>query len=402
MSVNQYNSAYLDEDEYDNRLEETESMSTAFETEVTVGGTEFRPTEIEINLRARGAQSTANVKGVPVNGPIPALGDEVEIKVGGPGTTSDGEMKTIFEGMVHNADLVTDKIDGVAFKAWQSTYQYLASTPIDETFEDATPASIIATICDQANVQYDVRLPNPTCLPTMDISDLSGKTYALDVIQDVIEKTGNGMYYISEEDKLVARDTTNFEPPVNKLELITDLSGGADLPPFNSVRVIGSSPSPTEGSGSLHLLSQNKPVGTAGEGEPVYTVRDSSIHTTEEANAVARTTLENIKYMQAQNEITVVGWADILPMTFVYMPPSRNAQNAEKTWIVNQVQHKLNSSDGYITTMKMGMPIEAKPPSTYEEFRQQGEEKNPAESGDSDGFLETVVDEATDLPIIFF
>ena len=398
MSTNQYSSENLDEDDYDNRLESMESMTTAFETEVTVGDTEFRPTEITVNLRARGAQSKASVSGVPVNGPIPALGNEVKIKVGGPGTTSDGEMTTIFKGIVNNADLVVDQVDAVSFEAHHTTFQHLAATPIDETFDNATPTSIISSVCDTAGVRYNISLPSSQCM-MMDINDQTGNVYALDIVQKVIERTGNGMYYFSADDKLICRDTTNFEPRVNKLELMTDMSGGADLPPFNSVRVIGSSPSPREGSSARHLLTRSPPIGTAGDGKPVFTIRDSSIHTTEEANAVARTTLENIKYMQAQNEITVVGWADILPMSFAYMPPHRNAQRAEKTWIVNQVQHKLNSSDGYVTTMKMGMPIEAKPPRSYEEFREEGEEKTSSDDG---GWIENAIDEATDLPLIFF
>lgn len=178
------------------------------------------------------------------------------------------------------------------------------------------------------------------------------------------------------------------QPTKHELSLITDTSAGITTPPYQSVRVIGSGVATTDGYGSSHLLQnpgeqivkearigrpqrsgeQSEKVIVLGETiEPVFEYVNAEISTEQQAQNTALKICDELIKQQAQGEITVVGFPEVVPFDGLVMPQAHNPDGTNyhpnqpmggQVYGVYKVQHRLNNSDGFVTKITVAGPTE--------------------------------------------
>lgn len=197
------------------------------------------------------------------------------------------------------------------------------------------------------------------------------------------------------------------EPVAHELEYITDASDGITTPPYQSVRVISSGISTTEGRNRSHMEPEEKSIIEAtwvsdvegfeseedgGDGEdelpeelqqdenegsgggyipvfledlkrdtlpePVFTYRNNELSTVEQAKSAAEDVVKDLAKQQEQGKITVVGFPEVTPLDAIVMPQAQdedlpnyqeNMPMGGNRYAVYKVVHRLNDSDGFKT-----------------------------------------------------
>jgi len=87
--------------------------------------------------------------------------------------------------------------------------------------------------------------------------------------------------------------------------------------------------------------------------EPTFTYRNMEINTQREANNVKEDILEQLRKQQGTGDITLIGFPEIRPGDGVQMPNTERQPMGGERYGVEQVTHRLNSSDGFITKVKV-------------------------------------------------
>jgi len=171
------------------------------------------------------------------------------------------------------------------------------------------------------------------------------------------------------------------------LRLITDTSAGITTPPYQSVKVIGSSQqsdaeSPETANSStviqddenkivkavnigLPQANQPKPVVSTTKGEdqqeelldPTFTHLNTALTTDSQIENTARSIAKDLIEQQAEGTVTVTGLPEIDPFDGIRMPNTDNQPMGGRAYGVYGIRHKINSSDGFITEIETSGPI---------------------------------------------
>lgn len=156
----------------------------------------------------------------------------------------------------------------------------------------------------------------------------------------------SGSYWVDE------RNIVHIGPsPSSLIELTRLLANDASQAPkpYQSVKVIGTSPADKAGLEDSHLLPDERVTATAGSGEPQYTYRSEQIWTPYQAETVAQKVYREIRRKQRGGTIEIVGRADVRPLDIVQLP-------SETAYMVDKLTHRL-STDGFVTSITCSAPI---------------------------------------------
>ena len=167
-----------------------------------------------------------------------------------------------------------------------------------------------------------------------------------------------------------------------ELRYITDTSAGITTPPYQSVKVIGSGVASDEGFPKSDLRPEERvtieaAIGQSPNGEfypvtnkssePQFIYRNNELSTQQQAETTAIKLIEDLIEQQKEGEITVVGFPQVSPIDALIMPhnnPDSDAPNYQEgmpmggeRYGVYSVTHRLNGTDGFITKLEVGGPM---------------------------------------------
>lgn len=164
--------------------------------------------------------------------------------------------------------------------------------------------------------------------------------------------------------------TFHFGPPLPdtdisaySLKYIKEASDGKVSPPYQSVQVIGDGVASEEGWSRGALLNEQR-INANGKVDidtdaaelldPVFTYRNMEINTQGEADNIREDILEELRSQQAEGEVTVVGFPELRPLDRIDMPNTDRQPMGGESYGVKEITHRLNTSDGFITKIKVG------------------------------------------------
>ena len=167
-----------------------------------------------------------------------------------------------------------------------------------------------------------------------------------------------------------------------ELRYITDTSAGISTPPYQSVKVIGSGVVSENGVSKADLRPETRttveaaigetPSGDAEpvlneSGDPQFTYRNNELSTQNQVERTALQLIEDLIEQQKEGKITVVGFPQVEPIDALIMPhnnPDSDAPNYQEgmpmggeRYGVYNVTHRLNGTDGFITKLEVGGPM---------------------------------------------
>jgi len=202
----------------------------------------------------------------------------------------------------------------------------------------------------------------------------------------------------------------------HELTLITKTSDGLTTPPYQSVRVIGSSISSQEGWSGVHLRDEERDklveewVSVKGDKgsfnvvplseterdslpEPVFTYKNAEVSTQEQAATTAKKIAKDLAKQQAKGKITVVGFPEINILDAVVMPQAEKPNGVNynprqpmggNAYSVYKVIHKINGSNGFKTEIHTAGLVGAPKIALEEDEKdEEGEEDTGNEETDS-------------------
>jgi hypothetical protein len=265
-----------------------------------------------------------------------AAGDELVVSL-----TDD----TVFTGTIRKTeDAVGDRSRLVAFDALHD----LKRTTVSETFDTEAAASALQTVADAASVDIDIRGSASEPITT------TFKSTKADAAIEKLTKLAGVVWYVSVDNTLVVADASNVGES-KQLDRITDASAGKRSPAYQSVEVIGNTPTSRKGRQSRQLVSSQPVTATAGSGEPVYEYEDDDIASKQQAQNVADALLQRLRKQQRGGFVEVLARSDIRPFDTVVMPESRGGSE----YLVEAVKHTVDAKNGYATRLQLGGVIDA-------------------------------------------
>lgn len=260
-----------------------------------------------------------------------APGDELAISLTG---------NTVFTGTIKKPKgSVGDRTRLVAFDGLHR----LKRTTISETFDTEAASAVFETIANTASV--DIGLETGASTPI----SASFKDRDADAVIEKIAKLADVVWYIDVDNTLVI-DNAGSVGEQRELAQITDVSAGKKSPAYQSVRVIGNSPTSRKGRESRQLVSSQPVVATAGSGEPVYEYEDDDIASQQQAQNIANAILRRLRKQQRGGFVEVVGRSDIRPFDTVQFPEAQGGSS----YLAAGVTHTLSAKDGWTTRIKLG------------------------------------------------
>ena len=263
-------------------------------------------------------------------------GDELAINL-----TDD----TVFTGTIRKTeDAIGDRTRLVAFDALHD----LKRATISETFDTEAAASALRTVADTAGINIDIRGDASEPI-TATFKSANG-----DAAVEKLTKLAGKVWYVSVENTLIVTDASSVGES-KQLDRIIDASAGKRSPAYQSVKVIGNTPTSRKGRQSRQLVSSQPVSATAGSGDPVYEYEDDDIASSQQAQNVADALLQRLRKQQRGGFVEVLARSDIRPFDTVVMPPSRGGAE----YLVEAVKHTVDAKNGYLTRLQLGGVITA-------------------------------------------
>lgn len=353
---------------------------------------------------------------------VPVEGAEAVIRLGprtsfvsGEGRSafdSGGELWTVFSGYVSNTFEMEEglyEIDIVDFTIDLKKYEFYYNTD-SETYI----STIVGELVTRVNASLDSTI-EPELETVIDLeqsvgSQLEGAYFALEQtgedtnidipisvsytgksaaeVLDELAKMANANWWIDAFNRLHFGQT---ETKIHKLDWVTETSAGKKTPPYRSVRVIGDGVSSEQGWDAKNLISKDGTVSErqvedtvqdyggynqplleeigiseqqlAAESQelktPVFTYKNKSIKTLEQAQNIANKLVDELQEQQAGGSITIVGRPMVDSLDIVEMP-DRFGRTSTGTvvepaqYLVTAVEHRLTQSEGYVTKIECG------------------------------------------------
>lgn len=394
-------------------------IKQVFEGEILINGYNWLPTEGKIERSKYTESDYATITAIKDystddNIPNPQPGDKMTVRLGprtsvttdgGRDAVEDDLLVTVFTGNVSNVFDFGDrrwKINGFnVMDTLQSVT--ISTTDIQKTKLSKAVEIVLQKIQREtsSNVQYNIDLSESQELPygysrfITDGPQLQGEDYVLrkeftnvnaaDVL-DSFSRSANAIWYVDRKNTIQFGQT---DTAVHKLDWVTEADAGKKTPPYRSVKVIGDDVVSAEGWEGSKLITKRGQVAqktnsymssfypdgpnnpgsqtTVPEGdlvEPVFTFRDESIQTKEEARRAAERILDQLQEQTAGGNVTVVGRPMIDILDVIEMPdrfaidnrsPITSAEEIEPAqYFVQSVVHQFDGSNGYTTKIQCG------------------------------------------------
>jgi len=336
-------------------------------------------------------------------------GDEIVVRVGPESsvaedggqniTNDDNTLAKIFTGIVSSAQ---DTGEGV-WKAFAFTYQldiirteidYSADqqTSVDTIVEEVlqkvkdvngTDMEFVVDVSEDADVPFGITKLTPTgevstqneIQSVENVRKLQSytNTRAGEILKD-LENPANSTLWVDVNNEVYFGPTNTS---LHKLSWIIETDAGFQTPPYQSVKVIGDDIGTETANGweasslipktenfsetDVSLVGGEEKVNVSfGElEEPTFTYEDESIRTKQEARLTATKLLNNLQEQRASGKITIPGRPMVDLLDVVEMPESFSRtrggeQFPPAQYIVSEVTHRLNPSDGFITEISVG------------------------------------------------
>lgn len=264
-----------------------------------------------------------------------APGDELAISLAG---------NTVFTGTIKKPKAsVGDRTRLIAYDALHR----LKRTAISETFDTEAAATVLQSVADAAGVDIDVRTAAAEPITA------TFKDRDADSVIEKVTKLADAVWYVDAENTLVITEAGSVGEQ-RSLEQITDVSAGKRSPAYQSVRVVGNSPTSRKGRQSRQLVSSQPVVATAGSGEPQYEYEDDDIASQQQAQNVANAILKRLQKQQRGGFVEVVGRSDIRPFDTVEFPAAQGGSS----YLAEGVKHTLSAKNGWSTRIQLGGVID--------------------------------------------
>lgn len=267
----------------------------------------------------------------------------------------------VFSGTVDETrDGTGDRVRVTAFDAIRS----LKQASVFATFDQSSYSRIVETALSAAGVEGKVDVaggftgvggriqnvgpgPSPTSFNKFSI-EFEGTP--ADEVLEKIAKVSNAAWYVLPTGEV--RFTDSIADAVSTIEAtqIREVSAGKRSPAYASVRVSGASPVSRRGQESRHLVSSRPITATAGEGDPTFFFEDRDIQTRLQAQNVADKLFERLQAQQRGGYVELVGREDARPFDELQLPESLGGDS----YLVDEVTHTLDDSDGYVTRLSLG------------------------------------------------
>jgi len=219
----------------------------------------------------------------------------------------------------------------------------LKQAQVDVTFDAVSATAALRQL--SSAVGFDIKFQ---VQPTETIST-SFKQKPADEIVSKITKLTDTITVVSPDNKLILTDAKTVGQTFN-LSRIIDASPGSRRPQYESVQVIGNTPTAKRGLQARHLISSQPVLAEAGDGQPSFIYEDDSITSQTQANNTAQKLLKRLKKQQKGGFAAVIGRPEIRPFDTVVFPPAQGGS----TFTVSEVTHKITENEGFITRLKLG------------------------------------------------
>jgi hypothetical protein len=249
------------------------------------------------------------------------------------------------QGTIIHTGTVTKVDDGVGDRrrvvSFDALHQ-LKQTFISVSFDGIAAREAFRRVAAATDVSLNVR---PTLEETI---TTSVKDKRADVVLDKLTTLTDTVSFITRGNDLLV--TTLDDIGLDRdLENIIDTSAGKRSPQYQSVQVIGNTPTSRRGFEARHLLSSQPVLAEAGAGQPSFIYEDDSITSQQQAVNAAQSLLKKLKKQQQGGFVKTVGRADVLPFDRVALPDAQGGGE----FIVDGVEHRI-SEDGFITRHELG------------------------------------------------
>lgn len=319
---------------------------------VTAAGVEIRPQRIVAERSQHVEAGKVTVTGVPA-GPIPDTGT-IRLSVND---------ELVFTGTIDEVD--DTKHGSVVVDAYDA-YRPLQLTTVQQEFVQAPIRQVVRETCQRAGVDVNINLDQQPIRPTtlelagaavssnFDIQRLNS-VLTMSVNSQPASKILTRAGYLADAGWYVdATNTVQFTRRPNRtdhtVQYLLDASAGKRSPAYESVLVIGASPTSSQGQQRSHMYTRVPPAAIAGSGSPQYQYRDQAIRTEQQAANVANAILKRFERQQRSGHVTVVGKPTITPWDTITMPEDEGGE----TYFVSGVKHTLDGSNGYETRVECG------------------------------------------------
>jgi len=196
------------------------------------------------------------------------------------------------------------------------------------------------------------------------------KATASEILEQIANET-ESTYWFDKE------GTFNFGPPDIKtfdVRYITDTTAGITTPPYQSVEVIGTGVASEGGFTATNVIPEENIIKRIAiksfdqsEGgyeleqnalkAPVYRYKSADLVTDAQVASTAQKLIEKIGEQQKTGEITMVGFPELTLDDIIRVPDSDQQPMGGEDYAVTKITHRINSSDGFTTKVKVSAPF---------------------------------------------
>lgn len=271
------------------------------------------------------------------------------------GTVSPGDELTVsIQDTVVHTGTVTKTESGVDARVRITSFDALhrlKQTFISETFAELPASVAVGAIADAVGVQIET----PAEALNQRRISTSFKDTRADVALDKIAKLADAILFVTTANTVVIKPTPEQGSGLSagserSLSQIIESSAGARRPQYQSVQVIGNSPTSNRGLEARHLIASQPVLAQAGEGQPSFIFEDDTISSQEQANSVARSLLRRLTEQQQGGFAVVVGRPGIRPLDTVVFPE----QQGGATFLVSGIEHVISDRQGFTSRIELG------------------------------------------------
>jgi len=267
-------------------------------------------------------------------------------------SAGDGLTVTIQGERVHTGTVSKTESgvgDRVRLTSFDALHQ-LKQTFISETFDREPASAAVRTIAGAAGVSVEASAPALTRTISTSFKDARA-----DAALDKITRLTDTILFVDAANTVVIVNAPEQGPGRavgvgRSLSRLIETSAGARRPQYQSVQVLGNTPTSRRGREARHLISSQPVLAQAGEGQPSFIFEDDSITSQEQANAVAQSLLRRLTEQQQGGFALVVGRPRIRPLDTVTFPERQGGT----TFLVSAVEHTISDRSGYTTRLDLG------------------------------------------------
>jgi phage protein D len=272
-----------------------------------------------------------------VDGPHPAVGDDVSVELG----YADDGMHRVFTGTVADVrpDITATRVTAL------SPMRELMALRVEQTYQNKTAGEIARDLAGQAGVSVDTVEDGVSFLAYV----ADGGRNAYQHIRALADKSGLDVY-VTPEGKLVFRrfagtvTTHVFEYGQHIIELVVQAAPATAA----QVQVFGESPADAQGDGAFAWLTKSFNPGTAGSGAPTLLVQDPSLRTGTAANTAAQAAAQRLKQRTLTGQLRALGRAPVKLGDAVRVTGAPD-DCMNETFQVRGVHHRLTKGAGFTT-----------------------------------------------------